>query len=84
MEKKLAKRIKKITPVGGSFDLQFSMTTGSKPGQIGSTLTMTLLRKAEEGKAAIIDKRLTVSALADSINEAQSQALNSALTLLGV
>jgi hypothetical protein len=84
MNKKLAARLKQVTPEGGSFDVQFNTTSGAKPGQIGSTVIVTLLKAGEAGKGSIVDKRLTVSAIDESLAIAQENALDSALTLLGV
>lgn len=84
MNKKLAARLKLAIPEGGSFDVSFNTGAGNKPGTIGSTVIVTLLKNAEPGKGAIVDKRLTVSAIAEDLAVAQENALDSALTLLGV
>lgn len=84
MNKKLALRLKSATPDGGSFDVQFNTTNGNKPGTIGSTVIVVLVKKAEDGKGPIVQSRLTVSAISEDLMAAQESALDSALTLLGV
>lgn len=85
MDKKLAERLKKVTPEGGMYDVQFS--TGNSPirDTVATTVILTLVNKAVDGKQGSVANRITLMAVdKDSISGAQRTALSEALTLLGV
>lgn len=91
MNKKLNGRIKKALPENGVFDITFSITSPIKPGTITSTLALKIYKMVEvvgkegnkEEKPSLIS-HVNVSGMGDSLNEAQENALDSALKLLGV
>lgn len=84
MDKEFAKRLKKIVPESGGFDLSFSLVNSGQPGKVASTLNLTIFGPGGEGKGPIITKKVTIPAIAATIEEANKMALDSTLTLLGV
>jgi hypothetical protein len=84
MDKKFAARIKKVIPEDGGFDLSFNLSNSGQPGKVASTLNLTVFSAGKEGKGPTITKKVTIPAIADSIEEANAQALENTLSLLGV
>jgi hypothetical protein len=85
VDKKLAERLKKVTPEGGMFDVSFN--TGNSPVRdtVATTVILTLVNKAVDGKPGSVANRITLMAThAKGIAQAQKEALNQALLLLGV
>ena len=86
-ERQLAKRLAKLIPVEGGSDVTFSLgSSGIKdPAQaLQATLTLVLFKKAEDGKAPQIHKRITIAGVGADATSAQNQALDLALSLSGV
>ena len=84
MDKKFAARIKKVIPEDGGFDLSFNLSNSGQPGKVASTLNLTVFAPGKEGKGPTITKKVTIPAIADSIEAANELALENTLTLLGV
>lgn len=84
MDKEFAKRLKKLVPENGGFDLSFNLANSGQPGKVASTLNLTIFAPGGEGKGPIITKKLTIPAIAATIDEANQAALENTLTLLGV
>lgn len=84
MDKEFAKRLKKLVPEDGGFDLSFNLANSGQPGKVASTLNLTIFAPGKEGKGPVITKKITLPAIAQSIEEANQAALENTLTLLGV
>jgi hypothetical protein len=84
MDKNFAKRLKKIVPENGGFDLSFSMSASGIRDKVASTLHLTVFAPGGEGKGPIITTKVSIPSIADSIELANAQALEDTLTLLGV
>lgn len=84
MDKKFAARIKKVIPEDGGFDLSFNLSNSGQPGKVASTLNLTVFAPGKEGKGPTITKKVTIPAIADTIELANEQALENTLSLLGV
>lgn len=84
MNKELSKRLAKLIPENGGFDISFNLTNSGVAGKSASTMNLVVFGAAAEGKGPAILKKISIPAIADSIEEANTSALESALTLLGV
>jgi hypothetical protein len=84
MDKEFAKRLKKLVPEDGGFDLSFNLSNSGQQGKVASTLVLTIFAAGKEGKGPVITKKLSIPAIADSIEAANVAALENSLTLLGV
>jgi len=84
MDKEFSKRLKKLVPENGGFDLSFNLSNSGQPGKVASVLNLTIFGPSAEGKGPIITKKITIPAIADSIESANQSALENTLTLLGV
>jgi hypothetical protein len=82
MNKELAKRLKKITPTEGGVDVSFNLQNSGQPGKVASTLILKVFEKTEKGM--IISASITIPAVAETVAQANTSALEDALTLLGV
>lgn len=84
MDKKLSRRLSKAIPTNGGFDLSFNLTTSGQVGKFASTLYLTIFAPSGEGKGPTITKKVSIPAIADSVEQANRNALEDALRLLGV
>jgi hypothetical protein len=84
MDKEFSKRLKKLVPENGGFDLSFNLSNSGQPGKIASTLNLTIFAPGGEGKGQIITKKVSIPAIAATIEEANKAALEDTLSLLGV
>lgn len=84
MDKELSKRLKKLVPENGGFDLSFNLSNSGQPGKVASTLNLTIFASNGEGKGPTITKKISIPAIAGTIEEANLAALENTLTLLGV
>jgi hypothetical protein len=84
MDKEFSKRLKKLVPENGGFDLSFNLSNSGQPGKVASTLNLTIFSAAIEGKGQIITKKVSIPAIAGTIEEANRAALEDTLSLLGV
>ena len=84
MDKEFAKRLKKLVPEDGGFDLSFNLSNSGQAGTVASTLTLTIFSAGKEGKGPIITKKVSIPAIAATIAEANIIALEDTLSLLGV
>ena len=84
MDKEFAKRLRKLVPENGGFDLSFNLSNSGQPGKVASTLNLTIFSSAGEGKGQIITKKVSIPAIAGTIEEANRAALEDTLSLLGV
>lgn len=84
MKKSTVKKLQKIIPEGGGYDVQLSHNVSGKQGVQGATAMVTIFSgKKGESKASEVLKRVTVMGEGDTILTAQQVALNNAVTLLG-
>jgi hypothetical protein len=83
MDKNLSKRLAKLIPEQGGFDISFGITS-APVGKAATTLSLVIFGPAAEGKSPTILKKITFPAISDSLEAANVQALEGALTLLGV
>lgn len=79
-----AKRLKKLVPVDGGFDLSFNLASSGQQGKVASTMNLTIFGASVDGKGPAISKRISIPSIQDTIELANSSALENALTLLGV
>jgi hypothetical protein len=84
MDKEFSKRLKKLVPEDGGFDLSFNLSNSGQPGKVASTLNLTIFGPAKEGKGPTITKKVSIPAIAGTIEEANKAALEDTLSLLGV
>lgn len=84
MDKEFSKRLKKLVPEDGGFDLSFNLSNSGQPGKIASTLNLTIFGQGPEGKGPVIIKKVSIPAIAATIEEANRAALEDTLSLLGV
>ena len=84
MDKEFSRRLKKLVPENGGFDLSFNLSNSGQAGKVASTLNLTIFAAAGEGKGQIITKKVSIPAIAATIEEANQSALENTLTLLGV
>ncbi len=84
MTPEFSKRLKKLVPSDGGFDLSFNLGSSGQAGKVASTLNIVIFGAPVEGKGPAILKKLSIPAIADTIEAANTSALESALTLLGV
>ena len=84
MNTELSQRLAKLIPTDGGFDISFNLTNSGVTGKSASTLNLVIFGAAAEGKGPSILKKISIPAIADSIELANTSALDSALTLLGV
>lgn len=84
MDKEFAKRLKKLVPEDGGFDLSFNLSNSGQAGKVASTLNLTIFAAGKEGKGPIITKKVSIPAIAATIDEANKLALEDTLSLLGV
>ncbi len=84
MDKEFSKRLKKLVPENGGFDLSFNLSNSGQPGKVASTLVLTIFAPGSEGKGPIITKKISIPAIGASIEEANKAALEDTLSLLGV
>lgn len=84
MDKEFSKRLKKLVPENGGFDLSFNLSNSGQPGKVASTLNLTIFASAGEGKGQVITKKVSIPAIAATIEEANRAALEDTLSLLGV
>jgi hypothetical protein len=84
MDKEFAKRLKKLVPENGGFDLSFNLANSGQPGKVASTLNLTIFGPGVEGKGNVITKKVSIPAIAPTIEEANRVALEDTLSLLGV
>jgi hypothetical protein len=84
MDKKFADRLKKLVPEGGGFDISFNLGNSGQAGKIASTLNLTIFEPGKEGKGPTITKKVTIPAIAESVEAANRAALEDTLRLLGV
>lgn len=83
MDKTFSKRLAKLTPENGGVDLSFNLgSAGGQAGKVASTLALKVFGPSEKGM--VIVRSVTIAAVAENIREANSQALDDALNLLGV
>jgi hypothetical protein len=64
--------------------MTFSVGAPEKDGTRQATLNLTFFKKADEGKAPPIQRRINVTGFGTDGQQAQNQALEYALNLLGV
>jgi hypothetical protein len=84
MDKKFADRLKKLVPEGGGFDISFNLTNSGQAGKVASTLNLTIFEASKEGRGPTITKKVTIPAIAESVEAANKAALEDTLRLLGV
>lgn len=84
MNSELSQRLALLIPKDGGFDISFNLTNSGVIGKSASTLNLVIFGAASEGKGPSILKKISIPAIADSIELANTSALDSALTLLGV
>jgi hypothetical protein len=84
MDKEFSKRLKKLVPENGGFDLSFNLSNSGQAGKVASTLNLTIFAPGSEGKGNIITKKVSIPAIAATIEEANRAALEDTLRLLGV
>lgn len=84
MDKEFSKRLRKLVPENGGFDLSFNLSNSGQPGKVASVLNLTIFAPGAEGKGPTITKKVSIPAIADSIEAANQTALENTLTLLGV
>lgn len=84
MDREFSKRLKKIVPENGGFDLSFNLSNSGQPGKVASTLNLTIFAPGVEGKGQVITKKVSIPAIAASVEEANKSALEDTLSLLGV
>jgi hypothetical protein len=84
MDKEFSKRLKKLVPEDGGFDLSFNLSNSGQAGKVASTLNLTIYAAGKEGKNPIITKKVSIPAIEATVEEANRSALESTLTLLGV
>jgi hypothetical protein len=84
MDKKLSVRLAKLIPVNGGFDISFNLSASGQAGKVASTMNLVIFGAATEGKQTQILKKISIPAIADTIELANKDALENALTLLGV
>lgn len=84
MDKEFAKRLKKLVPEDGGFDLSFNLANSGQPGKVASVLNLTIFAAGKEGKGPIITKKVSLPAIATTVEEANVAALEGTLSLLGV
>jgi hypothetical protein len=84
MDKEFSKRLKKVVPENGGFDLSFNLSNSGQPGKVASTLNLTIFGPGSEGKGPVITKKVSIPAIAGTIEEANRAALEDTLSLLGV
>ena len=84
MDRVFAKRLKKLIPENGGFDLSFNLSNSGQPGKVASTLNLTVFGPAGEGKGQVVLKKISIPAIAGTIEEANRVALEDTLRLLGV
>jgi hypothetical protein len=84
MDKNLSKRLAKLIPEGGGFDISFNLGSSGQAGKVASTLSLVVFGPASEGKNTQILKKISIPSIQDNIELANKEALENALTLLGV
>jgi len=84
MDKQFSKRLKKLVPQNGGFDLSFNLSNSGQPGKVASTLNLTIFGPGGEGKGNVITTKVSIPAIAGTIEEANKAALEDTLSLLGV
>lgn len=84
MDKNLSKRLAKLIPEGGGFDISFNLGSSGQAGKVASTLNLVIFGATSEGKQTQILKKVMIPSIQDTIELANSAALENALTLLGV
>jgi hypothetical protein len=84
MDKEFSKRLKRLVPENGGFDISFNLSNSGQPGKVASTLNLTIFTASVEGKGQTITKKVSIPAIAATIEEANRAALEDTLSLLGV
>lgn len=84
MDKEFSKRLKKLVPENGGFDISFNLSNSGQQGKVASTLNLTIFGPGAEGKGSIVMKKVSLPAIAGTIEEANIAALENTLSLLGV
>lgn len=80
--KKDVKKLLKLVPTDGGYDLGFNLGNGLTKDTVASTLNLTIFKKAENGSQQI-HRRLSVVGVGPDASTAQAKALNLAVLLLG-
>jgi hypothetical protein len=62
-----SKRLAKLIPKDGGFDISFNLTNSGQQGKIASTLNLVIFSAAAEGKGPAILKKVSIPAIDDSI-----------------
>ena len=84
MDKEFSRRLKKLVPENGGFDISFNLSNSGQPGKVASTINLTIFGPGSEGKGNIITKKVSIPAIAATVEEANKAALEDTLSLLGV
>jgi hypothetical protein len=84
MDKQFSKRLKKLVPDNGGFDLSFNLSNSGQPGKVASTLNLTIFRPGTSGKGNEITMKISIPAIAETVEAANVAALEDTLSLLGV
>ena len=65
-------------------EISFNLSNSGQAGKVASTLNLTIFSAGKEGKGPIITKKVSIPAIAATIDEANKIALEDTLSLLGV
>lgn len=84
MDKQFSKRLKKLVPDNGGFDLSFNLSNSGQPGKVASTLNLTIFGPGTSGKGNEITMKISIPAIAETVEAANVAALEDTLSLLGV
>jgi hypothetical protein len=84
MDKQFSKRLKKLVPENGGFDLSFNLSNSGQSGKVASTLNLTIFGPGSAGKGNEITMKVSIPAIAGTVEEANKAALEDTLSLLGV
>lgn len=84
MDRKLSKRLYKLIPEKGGFDLSFTLAASGQVGKVATVLNLTIFGPSSEGKPSTIIKKVSFPAISDSVEKANKAALEDTLKLLGV